>query len=384
MGKFSQDLFRMKTWAICICVIIAGCKGDSKQVMVSNNVEIEVSMWSKYLPSENIKNKSIVLVSGDEEYRSEEALPQLAKILSQRHGFDCTVLYAQDPDQLGIVDPNYSSNIPGLEKLQSADLMILFTRFRSLPAEQMQHIDDFLLSGKPVIGIRTSTHAFNFQDKEHPYAHYGYNYEGPKSDWKSGFGKKILGETWYTHHGHHKYQSTRGIIPEQRENHPILNGIESGEIWVPSDVYGVREPISDDAEVLVLGQTIDRTSAFDENDRKYGMQESDKAVATDSKHRQDDPEFNPNLVMPPIVWTKPYQLENGIKGKAMTSTIGASTDLLDEEVRRLFINGVYFLLEREVPQKANVDLVGAYNPTAFAFHSDEYWDEKKLVISELQ
>ena len=72
------------------------------------------------------KGKHIVLVSGDEEYRSEQALPQLAKILSQRHGFDCTVLFAIDPDD-GTINPNQSDNIPGLEALDSADLMVLFT-----------------------------------------------------------------------------------------------------------------------------------------------------------------------------------------------------------------------------------------------------------------
>jgi hypothetical protein len=374
----------MRNWIICICLIFAGCKGDSKRETKSIDINDNISIWSEYPASENPKNKRIVLVSGDEEYRSEEALPQLAKILSQRHGFDCTVLYPQDPEKLGIVDPNYSSNIPGLEKLQNADLMLLFMRFRSLPADQMKYIDDFLLSGKPIIGIRTSTHAFNFEDKEHPYAHYGYNYNGIKKEWQSGFGKKVLGETWYTHHGHHKHQSTRGIIRKQSKNHPILNGIMNGDIWAPSDVYGVREPISDDAEILVLGQTIERAADLDIQDRNYGMKESDSIVATDSKHRKGDPKFNPNQVMPPTVWTKSFQLENGAVGKSMTSTIGASTDMLDEEVRRIFINGVYSLLDMKVPQKANVDLVGDYNPTAFAFRSNEYWDKRRVVISELE
>src|SRR4029078_5034226 len=75
------------------------------------------------------KGKHIVLVSGDEEYRSEEALPQLAKILAKHHGFKCTVLFAINPDDNSI-DPNKNNNIAGLEALKTADLMILFTRFR--------------------------------------------------------------------------------------------------------------------------------------------------------------------------------------------------------------------------------------------------------------
>src|ERR1700693_1722654 len=78
------------------------------------------------------KGKHIVLISGDEEYRSEETLPQLAKILARRHGFKCTVLFAIDPKD-GTINPNCNSNIPGLEALKTADLMVIFTRFRNLP-----------------------------------------------------------------------------------------------------------------------------------------------------------------------------------------------------------------------------------------------------------
>ena len=108
------------------------------------------------------KGKHIVLVSGDEEYRSEEALPQLGKILARHHGFKCTVLFAIDPET-GTIDPT-ASNIPGLEALDSADLMVIFTRFRDLPDEQMKHIVDYLDAGKPVVGIRTATHAFNIKE----------------------------------------------------------------------------------------------------------------------------------------------------------------------------------------------------------------------------
>src|ERR1700722_9910243 len=106
------------------------------------------------------KGKRIVLISGDEEYRSEEALPQFAKILATHHGFQCTVLFAIDKD--GTINPNIS-NIPGLEALKTADLMIIFTRFRDLPDEQMKHIVDYVESGKPIIGMRAATHAFNIK-----------------------------------------------------------------------------------------------------------------------------------------------------------------------------------------------------------------------------
>src|SRR5207247_6392577 len=105
------------------------------------------------------KGKHIVLVSGDEEYRSEESLPQLGKILAKHHGFKCTVLFAIDKKD-GTINPNQNDNIPGLEALKTADLMVVFLRFRNLPDEQMKHIDEYVAAGKPIVGMRTATHAF--------------------------------------------------------------------------------------------------------------------------------------------------------------------------------------------------------------------------------
>ena len=150
--------------------------------------------------------KHIVLVSGDEEYRSEEGLPQLAKILAQRHGFKCTVLFSIDP-QDGTINPNQSHNIPGLEALRTADLMVILTRFRDLPDDQMRFIVDYVESGRPVVGLRTATHAFAPKPGT-TFARYGWQ----SKEWDGGFGRHVLGETWINHHGHHGRQSTRGII----------------------------------------------------------------------------------------------------------------------------------------------------------------------------
>ena len=357
-----------------------GCENKPTETTKTEETKVvtEPIQWVNYKAKNNPKGKHVILISGDEEYRSEESLPQLAKILTEHHGFDCTVLFAQDPEKPGMIDPNYSFNIPGMEQLQEADLMILFTRFRALPEEQMQHFENYLLEGKPLLAIRTSTHAFNFKDKNHAFAHYGWNYDGEKTDWHLGFGKNILGETWYTHHGHHQQQSTRGIIAPNAENHPLVNGIESGAMWGPSDVYGIRMPMEGDAQSIILGQTIDRTDPHEEADPFYGLKESDEKIATESQSKK----YNPNDPMPPIVWTRSYQMANGKKGQAITSTIGAATDMVDEEVRRLLINTTYHLLNIEVPQKAKVDFVGKYSPSAFAFHTDEYWEEKKLRVSD--
>ncbi|MCB0847938.1 MAG: hypothetical protein KDE26_32010, partial [Bacteroidetes bacterium] len=91
---------------------------------------------------------------------------------------------------------------------------------------------------------------------------------------------------------------------------------------------------------------------------------------------------NPNDPMMPVAWTKSYQLPGGQTGKSFASTIGSSTDLTTEGTRRMYVNAVYWLLGMDVPEKTNVDLVGEYNPSAYSFHDDEYWDNKSLMVSD--
>ena len=325
-----------------------------------------------------LKNKKIVLVSGDEEYRSEEALPMLGKILATHHGFDCKVLFAQDPAHLGIVDPNYQKNIVGLETLEDTDLMILFTRFRDLPNKQMQYFENYLQKGKPIIAIRTATHAFNVKDSLSNYQHWGNYYKGEKTDWHGGFGKKILGANWHTHHGHHKQQSTRGQFAEGAKENPILKNIEVEKIWGATDVYGHPLPMPDGTEILIIGQTIDRTEPFNETDLFFGMRPTDNKLATINTQSKQ----NPNDPMMPIVWTKAYQIKNGKQGMSFTSTIGASSDLVNEELRKLFVNATYHLLDLPVPENMEVSFVGKYEPTQFSFHKDEFFDKKNLKISD--
>jgi hypothetical protein len=324
--------------------------------------------------------KRIVLVSGDEEYRSEEALPQLARILSERHGFDCTVLFAQDTTRPGVIDPNFTGNIPGLEALDDADLLVLFTRFRALPDEQMEHFNRYLLAGRPVLAIRTATHAFNFKDSTSAWRHWGNYFEQSGHPWDGGFGRLVLGERWHTHHGHHKHQSTRGVIAPGAADHPIANGLEDGDIWGPTDVYGVRLPLPGDAEPIILGQVINRAGEYDESDLFFGMKPSDSEHATTNPAEKTP--YNPNDPLMPIAWTKSYQLPDGEPGRAFTSTIGASVDLMNEGVRRLLVNAAYHLLDLDVPAKADVGLVGDYRPTPYSFQSDEYWEGKGLRVED--
>lgn len=277
--------------------------------------------------------KHIVLISGDEEYRSEESLPMLGKILSQRHGFKCTVLFAINK-KTGEIDPNTLDNIPGLEALESADLMLVDLRFRNLPDAQMKYIHDYLQTGKPVIGIRPSVVAFK-HDTPGSYDQYSCS-----ASLKGGFGKNILGADWTAHHGSHGGESTRGIINEKAKGNPILQGVNT--IWGSTDVYAIPTPIPGMETLLVQGQVL------------TGMK-PDSAVSSKS--------------IMPLAWTRHFGTPKG-PARAFMTTIGDARDFLDENLRRLMVNACYWAvgLEDKIPAKSNVDFVDPYLPTPFGFN----------------
>ncbi len=319
-----QTALRIAIWAIVLAVFAA------TQAMAAD-------LWVRYEGSDGPgKGKQIVLVSGDEEYRSEEFLPQLGKILAKHHGFTCTVLFAVNPAD-GSIDPTNLHNIPGLESLQTADLMIISTRYRDLPDEQMRYVAEYVDAGKPIIGIRTATHAFSIPAGK-TYAKYSFNNK------EGGFGRQILGETWIDHHGRHGFESTRGVIAKGMEQNPIVRGCD--DIWCFTDVYAVRLPLPGDCRPLILGEVLE------------GMKPSDKPV-TGAKN---DP-------MLPVAWTKSYQGAGGRSGRVFTTTMGCAADFACEGLRRLVVNAAYWCvgLEEKIPAKANVDLVGEYHALPFGY-----------------
>jgi len=296
--------------------------------------------WVVYQAKEGPgRGKHVVCIAGDEEYRSEEALPMLARILAVRHGLKCTVLFPINPAD-GTIDPNNQTNIVGLEALQTADLLVMQLRFRELPDERMKYFVEYLDSGKPLLAIRTSTHAFQYaRNRQSPYAKFDWQ----SREWPGGFGQQVLGDTWVSHHGNHGTESTRGVINQRFKDHPILKGVE--ELWGPTDVYGIVH-LPAEAQVLVYGQVL------------AGMKPTDKPL--------EGPKNNP---MMPLIWVRNYTGANGKPSRIVVSTIGAAVDLESEGLRRVFVNAVYWGLgmEDRIPGKSNVDYVGEYHPSFFGF-----------------
>lgn len=275
------------------------------------------------------KGKHLVFIASDHEYRSEETLPALARILAKHHGFKCTVIFGVDEN--GVIKPG-QSNVPGIEVLSSADLMVIFTRFQNWPAEQMQHFVDYLNRGGPIVGLRTATHGFKIP-KDSPFAKYSNGYPG--DEYKDGFGRQILGEKWAGHYGRNHRQSTRLDIVPEKAGHPILCGVK--KMWVQCGGYQA-DPLQP-SEVLATAQPL------------MGM-EPDSA---------DDPEHKPV----PAAWTRSYKGKSGKSGRVFTSTYGASNDIENECYRRMLVNACFWAagLEDAIRADADVSFVGPYNAT---------------------
>jgi type 1 glutamine amidotransferase len=298
--------------------------------------------------------KHIILITADQEYRSEQSFPMLAKILATHHGFDCTVLFGVNGK--GEVDPTMpvypkkgkeaefkTHNIPGLEHLAKADLVIFFTRLLTLPPEQEQHIVNYLDSGKPIIGLRTANHGFR---KALPY----------KIDGKQVRIGQILGGTFMGHHGNWHRDSTRGDIVEAMKGHVILKGVR--DIWGPSDVYRTYKEggsLPADCTALVYGQPL------------LGREHGDKT--------------NPKKVPLPVAWFKTWKTSKGKTARVFQSTMGSGKDLESAGLRRLIINASYWALgmEKDIADRS-VDYVGEYKPLVSGFNYEKLGVKPKMPV----
>lgn len=299
------------------------------------------------------KGTHVVFVTGDDEYFSEEGMPLIAHILASKHGFTCTVLFAINK-KTGVIDPNTRDNIPGLEQLEKANLMVIFTRFRDLPDAQLKFIADYAESGRPILGLRTATHAFNFSKPNESELKRKYHWQGREVGFEGGFGRRILGETWVSHWGHHGGESTRGIVAPDALQHPIVRGIKDGDIWGTTDVYEVRLPLSGDSQPIIMGQVV------------AGMKPTDPPASSKNRGK------NKNQPMMPVAWTRTFTGTNGKPARVFTTTMGGKmsghADWDNEGLRRLLVNATYWCvgLELAIPETAkSADVAPAWQENPF-------------------
>ncbi|RDB05660.1 ThuA domain-containing protein [Runella aurantiaca] len=281
------------------------------------------------------RGKNIVFITSDHEYRSEESLPALARILAKRYGFTCTVVFGLDDN--GFILPG-SSNLKGLDVLDKADLMVLFTRFSNFGDEEMQHFDKYIRRGGPIVAFRTATHAFSNKGNA-KWGHYSWDYKGEKSEWKDGFGELVLGETWVSHYGTNHKQASKLILEEAQKEHPILRGVK--DMLAQSGGYTAYPK---NATVIARGQVLNGMTADAEPDKTKELL--------------------------PVAWVRTYSIDSGPSGRVFATTHGASEDLLSEGFRRMALNAAFWSLgmEKQIKANNNIDFVGPYKPTTFNFN----------------
>lgn len=287
---------------------------------------------------------NVVFVTGDEEYRSEESMPMLAQILKRELNCNVKVCYALD--SAGIIDPNRLDHISDLGALDSADLMVLFTRFRALPENELQQILDFAESGKPMVGFRTATHAFKYEEDSTKFQ---YN-----DDWPI----KVFGQKWITHHGHFEDghgHLTSVSINEDQAKHPILQGVAPFEAysWL-YHVDGGDYELYGDSQPLLTGRSL-------------------RSNHEEAGRLDEFPLTNP------VAWTKSYTGSSGKAARVFFTTLGHPYDFKEASMRKLALNGIYWALgkEADIPQDGlNAALVSTYDPNNSGF-GDKYKPNRK-------
>ncbi len=162
----------------------------------------------------------VCLVSGSAEYRSDASLAKLQEILEKNYPIQCERAFGRDK----------GDDLPGLEALETGDLMVLFTRRLTLPEEQLARIEKWVAAGKPIVAIRTASHAFQ--------------------NWKpdtAAFDREVLGGNYKGH-----YEEALAHVRIEAKDHPVLTGVKPfttrGKLYKNPD-------LAKDATVLLTAAT---------------------------------------------------------------------------------------------------------------------------------
>ena len=286
--------------------------------------------------------KRVVFIAAEQEYRAEQSMPMMARLFATRHGFATTVLFGQkdgmvDPtEEAPPKDPEAFQTIPGMHLLKDADLAVVFTRFMKLPDEQLAHLNTYLDSGKPLIGVRTANHGFR--------GNWTYKVAGKNVR----FGDDVLGGAFRGHYGGWHRESTRGIVVEENKDHPILRGVD--DVWGPTDVYRMfpaDKTLPESCTPLLLGQPL-------------------KTLEKDAEPNEKKPPL-------PIAWTNSWTGNLGKTARVFHVTMGSARDYQSAGMRRLTLNAALWCLQLEdkITPDLDVDIVGSYEPLKSGFNYDK-------------
>jgi type 1 glutamine amidotransferase/nicotinamidase-related amidase len=238
-----------------------------------------------------------VLGSAEKSAQRQAADPRIVFVISEDEYFAKDTLPAFAHDELEgklhwtpkIIQSDSKTDIPGLEAVDQADLLVLFMRRRELPDEQLNHFKKYFESGKPVVGVRTASHSFQ--------------------NWLE-FDKLVLGCNYGRHYGTGKDGIKTTITPASKEatHHPILRGIDlAGSTWESTaSLYRVT-PLLEGTTPLLKG--------------KWGTEPEE-----------------------PVAWTNTHK-----GGRIFYTSLGDPDDFKDPKFRKLLTNGILWALDKPIP-----------------------------------
>ncbi len=238
--------------------------------------------------------RKIVMLIGDDEYKTEVSLPALVKSDLAPLGFDVTIIHSDSADK---------NNFPGMaEAVKSADLVLVSVRRRLPPKEQLDALRQHVTAGKPLVGIRTACHAWTLRDAKQNAAAAAKG----QASWLE-FDPEVFGGHYTGHHGNGP--KTKISVADGAKEHPILLGVAGGGILPPDFVgngslYKVA-PLAASTSPLLFG-TVDGQPAE------------------------------------PIAWTN---LAGGKRARAFFTSFGHEADFQNAAFRKLLVNGIFWALE---------------------------------------
>jgi type 1 glutamine amidotransferase/nicotinamidase-related amidase len=230
------------------------------------------------------KRPHVAFLVSEDEYRAADTLPDFAHFLQDSFGCYCTVVLGRDKNDL-----------TGIEALKTADVAVLYVRRRTLPKEQMEILRTYLDAGRPLVALRTASHAFAADGKTPD----GYE------QWRD-FDRDVLG-CQYRGHGPNQLGADVAVAADAAK-HPILAGIKTPPWHSRGSLYK-NVLIDAEAKVLLSGSAMNLSE--------------------------------------PVAWTRSYK-----GGRVFYTSLGHRSDFAQPQFQMLLIGAIHWAMNRPVPKLA--------------------------------
>lgn len=249
------------------------------------------------------KKPHVVFVVGTEHYSPHLSMPPLAKEI-ERLGLRTTVVLPRG-------DPEENKNgvgLPGLEALEQADAAVFFLRFLALADDQFAHLERFLTSARPLVGLRTSTHAFRYKE------------DHPRFRWNQDFGRRVLGTSYLCHM---RDPRTECHSIARAKGHPILTGVDPAPFVSPGQLY-ITDLVADCDPLLAGTGTSPNEFVLRDRFRTRLMGKTQSDI---------------------VAWT----WQNTFGARVFATTLGHPGDFAVPQIMRTIVNGVHWAAGAEIP-----------------------------------